>query len=204
MDGGYDEIYMSSCCVWGEEPGSLFRGFTLRNREVCGAKVLDVGCGEGKNAIHFARLGAHVEAFDISELALHNALSAWPDAHLVRWKRCSVNEWVWEPNRFDLIIAYGLLHCLASPDDIFKIVKCMQHATTPGGSNVICAFNSRSQDLHAHPTLHPTLLSHTELSDLYHGWQLDVCTDNDLWETHPHCEHTHCHSLTRIIARKPM
>ena len=31
------------------------------------SKVLDVGCGEGQNAIYLARKGHHVDAFDLSE-----------------------------------------------------------------------------------------------------------------------------------------
>lgn len=38
--------------------------------EVKGKKVLDLGCGTGRNANYFARLGAKVEAIDIAEGAL--------------------------------------------------------------------------------------------------------------------------------------
>ena len=31
------------------------------------SKVLDVGCGEGQNAIYLAQQGHHVDAFDLSE-----------------------------------------------------------------------------------------------------------------------------------------
>jgi len=37
---------------------------------VSGKKVLDLGCGTGRNANYFARLGATVEAIDIAESAL--------------------------------------------------------------------------------------------------------------------------------------
>ena len=46
-------------------------------------RVLDLGCGEGKNAAFLASRGALVEAIDSSELALANARSAWPSAENV-------------------------------------------------------------------------------------------------------------------------
>ena len=36
-------------------------------------RVLDVGCGEGRNAIFMAKLGCQVDAFDISENGIAEA-----------------------------------------------------------------------------------------------------------------------------------
>ena len=202
-DGGYDEIYSKSACVWGETPGSLLVDFVLTHRDIRGAKVLDVGCGEGKNAIHLSRLLAQVDAFDVSEIALRNAANAWPDSNLVNWVCSGVDAWPWKESQYDLVIAYGLLHCLSSREHVRRIVGNMQAATVAGGTNVLCAFNDRSQDLRPHPGLNPVLLSHAEYRELYSTWVIDTCTDTDLWETHPHSPIRHCHSLTRIIARKP-
>ena len=36
------------------------------------AKILDVGCGDGRNALYLAAHGFHVDAFDISQnLSIH-------------------------------------------------------------------------------------------------------------------------------------
>ena len=47
--------------------------------DLAGAHVLDLGCGEGKNAAFLATLGCVVQAWDISAAALDNAKVAWPD-----------------------------------------------------------------------------------------------------------------------------
>lgn len=203
MDGGYDDLYKSDPCAWGQVPGSLINGLVLPDCPIEGARVLDVGCGEGKNSIYLARQGAQVEAFDVSEAAIANAMAAWEDAALVGWRCCDVAEWEWTRSRYDLVIAYGLLHCLSSQAEVDDTVRRFQTATIAGGLNVICVFNDRSQDLRPHPDLNPTLLPHSHYCDLYSQWQIGVCTDTDLWETHPHCELRHSHSMTRIVSRKP-
>ncbi|WP_344974937.1 class I SAM-dependent methyltransferase [Streptosporangium fragile] len=42
-----------------------------------GPAVLDVGCGEGRNAVRLARRGARVLAMDVSAAALENGAKAW-------------------------------------------------------------------------------------------------------------------------------
>ena len=37
------------------------------------AKILDVGCGDGRHALFFAKMDYDVDAFDISENAIRNS-----------------------------------------------------------------------------------------------------------------------------------
>ncbi len=72
--------------------------------------VLDVGCGEGRNAIFLAGKGMKVDAFDIS------------DAGIAKFKRLAdragvtVTTWVQDLTKFrfernyDLILSHGVLH----------------------------------------------------------------------------------------------
>src|SRR6202042_3192508 len=77
--GGYDAAYRQCPCFWGTEPGRMVQ-LLARSTVLAGAHVLDLGCGEGKNAVFLASLGCIVEAWDISAAALSNAKAAWPDA----------------------------------------------------------------------------------------------------------------------------
>jgi hypothetical protein len=67
----------------------------------------------------------------------------------------------------------------------------------------MCAFNSRSQDLRAHPGFRPTLLDHASYERAFCGWNLIESSDRDLVERHPHNDIEHSHSLTRILAQRP-
>lgn len=106
---------------------------------------------------------------------------------------------------FDIVIAYGILHCLDSEDHVAIAVRQLKEWTTPGGYLLACAFNSRHQDLSAHPGFRPTLLSHDDYLMFFEEdaeWSVTLQSDADLHETHPHNGVPHTHSMTRIIARR--
>jgi ubiquinone/menaquinone biosynthesis C-methylase UbiE len=165
--------------------------------------VLDAGCGEGKNAHALALRGAHVTAVDCSEVALRNARSAWPETP-IKWVQADVRNLLLPVEALDIVVAYGLFHCLRSRAEIEEVVSCLQEATRAGGRHIVCAFNARRQELLAHPGFTPCLLSHTDYLDLYSSWMVEEASDEDLKETHPHNGIPHVHSLTRIIACKPV
>lgn len=202
MNGGYDEGYKNCKCFWGEEPGSLINILSSNITDYNNLKILDIGCGEGKNAIYLARLGARVDALDLSELAIKNAISNWPDHNIVTWECADICDKQLTNNKYDIIIGYGLLHCMHNKEDIIKNIKKIKNATVKGGYNVICAFNSRHQDLSAHPDFHPTLLDHSFYLRSYNDWDVIHESDEDLHETHPHNNIPHSHSMTRIVSRK--
>ncbi len=203
MDSPYDLGYASCPCFWGRRPGRLVSELTRVLPSWHGLSVLDVGCGEGKNAAFVAKRGAIVRAVEVSPLALRNAIAAWPNLNNITWEHADVRDLTLPSDRYDVILAYGLLHCLATESEVRQIVEVIQYATTAGGFNVICAFNGRSQDLSAHPRFAPVLLAHDDYVRLYDTWQLLHSTDSDLHEVHPHNEIPHTHSMTRLIARKP-
>jgi tellurite methyltransferase len=202
-DGGYDVAYRACPCVWGRGPGSLVRHLVGIVPSVAGWRVLDVGCGEGRNAAYVAARGAEVWATDVSEVAIASALRLWKAQHGVHWSVGSILTAPRYESAFDLVIAYGLLHCLSNRDDVISATRRLQAETKPGGFNVVCAFNARAQDLSAHPDFNPTLLSHESYLSLYDAWDVWVATDEDLHETHPHNNIPHSHSMTRLIARRP-
>lgn len=202
MDGGYDTGYRTCACFWGRDPGKLVRLIANVVADWHGKSVLDVGCGEGKNSAFLAACGARVRALDISEEAIRHARSLWAPELKVHWQVASVVDSVFEPQSFDCVIAYGLLHCLREKKEIVATVEKLKSATAVGGHIIIVALNARHQDLRAHPELKPCLLRHDEYVQLLTGLNLLVNDDADLTETHPHNLIPHTHSLTRILAQR--
>jgi len=202
MNGGYDDGYRDCPCFWGHEPGSLVRVLCDHIGSVRGLAVLDAGCGEGKNAAFLAAGGAVVDAFDVSVLAIQNGRRYFTDHVGIRWRVGDVRETALPQNQYDVVIAYGLLHCLPSASEVRDVITRLQNATRSSGYNVICAFNNRRQELHAHPGFSPSLLSHADYVATYASWEVLKESDSDLTERHPHNNLEHTHSMTRILVRK--
>ncbi|MFB3891238.1 MAG: class I SAM-dependent methyltransferase [Phycisphaerae bacterium] len=66
MANQYDREYAPRAYYWGKKPSLLcFKVLELMppDRPL---RLLDIGCGEGRNAVFFARNGYDVTAFDLS------------------------------------------------------------------------------------------------------------------------------------------
>lgn len=204
MDGGYEDCYKACDCFWGTRPGSLILQLKDVVRSFAGLRVLDAGCGEGKNAVYLAGLGASVDAFDLSERAVAHATSLWTGYPSVNWKVADARSIPLPADSYDLVIAYGLLHCLRDRHEVVDLARRLMGCTRRTGFHVVCTFNDRHQELDAHPGFSPVLLPHTFYESLYAGWSIIHSSDTDLHETHPHNNVPHTHSMTRLIARKEM
>lgn len=201
-NGGYDEGYSAVPCFWGEDPGSLVKLF-LENHSVKGDLILDLGCGEGKNANAFAAAGATAIAVDCSQVAITNGETVFADSP-IDWRISDATSFVKSQSdkTYDVVVAYGLLHCMNSEAEADALIDNVKRVTKTGGTVILVAFNDRSQDLSAHPGFDPLLMPHDWYAAKFGGWRNEILTDTDLHETHPHNGIPHHHSLTRLIARK--
>jgi 2-polyprenyl-3-methyl-5-hydroxy-6-metoxy-1,4-benzoquinol methylase len=201
LNGGYDDGYSRCPCFWGRSPGSLVQRF-IANVACKGLRVLDLGCGEGKNAYALAHAGALVTAVDCSELAIANGRRAFADGEIDR----VVSEgatYLLHCEPFDVIVMYGLLHCLPSLKAISTMIASAIRQTRRGGYHIVATFNDGPHDLSAHPGSVPTLAPHDFYLRQY--GQLELVTQNTeiIHEVHPHNSIPHYHSLTRLIVRRP-
>jgi 2-polyprenyl-3-methyl-5-hydroxy-6-metoxy-1,4-benzoquinol methylase len=201
MSGGYDDGYSRCACFWGKTAGSLVRSFISSRRNLKGYNVLDLGAGEGKNSYACARAGAWVVAVDCSAVALKNGQRAFPHDR-IRWIKADAEEALQNSQPVDVVIMYGLLHCLRSQQSISSLIELALSRTKAGGHHIVAAFNDGPHDLAAHPELTPTLVSHDFYLSQYGEHEILSATNEMLRETHPHNCIPHFHSMTRLLARK--
>lgn len=69
----YEEKYKNEEYYWGIAPSKMCYDIMQLKPPVKPLRVLDIGCGEGKNAVFFARNGYKVSAFDIADAGLDKA-----------------------------------------------------------------------------------------------------------------------------------
>ena len=105
MNGGYDDGQHSACpCFWGIEVSSFVKLLAERIPSLSGMKILDAGCGEGKNAVFFAGQGASVDAIDVSEIAIRNGLRRWPDVTGIQWRIGDIRQIEFPRENYDVVI----------------------------------------------------------------------------------------------------
>ena len=106
----YEAAYKDEGYFWGVEPGrSCYRVLELLppTKRI---KLLDIGCGEGKDAVFFARCGYEVTAFDISTAGLEKAKRLADRARVqLRTFRANVLDYRLDES-FDVLFSSGVLH----------------------------------------------------------------------------------------------
>ncbi|APY15147.1 methyltransferase domain-containing protein [Brucella sp. 10RB9214] len=200
-NGGYDDGYEAVTGFWGTNAGSLVRDY-LATHDATAMRVLDVGAGEGKNSAAFARAGAKVTALECSSTAIRNGRLLFPN-EAIDWIHGDALKANYPKDSYDIIISYGLTHCLPSEALAHQLVCDLQSALVSGGVFILVSFNSGSHDLAAHPEFQPLLLDHKWFVSMFGGWHFEHLSDAILFETHPHNNIPHHHSLTRLMAIKP-
>src|SRR6185436_5398179 len=157
---GYDSGYSQCPRFWGETPAGMVVTAISLLAPVDHKRALDLGCGDGKNANALANAGFDVVAIDKSEIAIGNAMRSFATAR-VNWLVTDLATIEGPAEAYDLVVATGSLHCLASQEAVARAIGIMQKLTKRGGFNVVSSFNDGPQDFQGHDDgFVPVLLSH--------------------------------------------
>lgn len=100
----WNDIYDNKIPAWGDEPAEVLKTFLKHFPR--DAKVLDIGCGAGRNSIHLSRLGYTVTGIDISSSAIERAKEK--DSTCTFYCMDALNDRL--EAQFDVIIDFGLFH----------------------------------------------------------------------------------------------
>ncbi|MFF3311615.1 class I SAM-dependent methyltransferase [Streptomyces sp. NPDC002952] len=124
----WDTRYAEREQLWSGRPNGALEA------EVAGltpGRALDVGCGEGADAVWLAREGWEVTAIEVSGVALERAARHARDAGVtVRWVHAALTEAALAPGSFDLVSAqYPAL--LRTPDAAAE--RALLAAVAPSG-----------------------------------------------------------------------
>jgi SAM-dependent methyltransferase len=126
----WDARYLESERIWSGEPNAALV------REVTGltpGRALDLGCGEGGDAVWLARRGWRVTGVDISRVALERAARHAADAGVAdrtAWQRHNLAE-TFPAGEYDLVSAHFLHSWGDMPRE--RILRRAAAATAPGG-----------------------------------------------------------------------
>jgi SAM-dependent methyltransferase len=138
---GWDTRYRASDLVWGGEPNRFVA------EEFTGTppgRALDLGAGEGRNAIWLAGLGWQVTAVDFSAVAVDRARRlAERQGVTVDWVVADLRDYQPAPGAFDaVVVAY--LHL--PPADLNVVLGRAAKALAPGGRILVAGHDVTNID----------------------------------------------------------
>jgi SAM-dependent methyltransferase len=124
----WDARYTDRDQLWSGNPNGALVA------EVAGlppGRVLDVGCGEGADAVWLAHRGWQVTALDVSAVALDRARAAAAQQGVdIRWVRAALTDAALDPGGFDLVTThYPALRRTPGQD----AERALLAAVAPGG-----------------------------------------------------------------------
>ncbi len=196
----YDEKYAGEDYYWGFRPSrTCYKVLELMppDRPL---RLLDVGCGEGRNAVFFARNGYQVTAFDLSATGVEKTKKYAERVGVrVRVFQADLNSYRLQED-YDIIFSTGVLQYV--PPHLRKeLLEDYKAHTTEGGLHVLSVFVrkpfiARAPD--AEDTAHPWISG--ELFTHYHDWKIEYLTE-EIFD----CMSggiPHRHAVNRIVARK--
>jgi ubiquinone/menaquinone biosynthesis C-methylase UbiE len=100
-------------------------------------KVLDAGCGGGRNLVYFLRNGFDVYGIDpnpqVVKVVTELAASLAPDIPSTNFKVASAEELPFEDASFDLVISSAVLHFAANEFHFDGMLRSMWRVLKPGG-----------------------------------------------------------------------
>ena len=200
MPNVYDERYSGEAYYWGTRPSRMVYEVLQRIPPDRPLKLLVIGCGEGRNAVFFARNGYHVSAFDLSAagVAKTERLAAQAGTQ-VRAFQADVNTYRLE-DPYDVLFSTGVLHYV--PAELrTELFDHYRQFTRPGGLHVMSVFVHKPFIPPA-PDGEPTAQHWIsgELFMHYANWRIEYCTE-EVFD----CMSSgvpHQHAVNRLVARK--
>lgn len=175
--------------------------------DVCG-RALDLGCGEGRDAIHLARRGYSVTAVDISAVGLAKlGADAKKEGVPVECQQVDVRSFPFQTLRFDVIVARTILDHLPQTD-ARKLADKMTTALAHNGLLFTTVFTiedpgAKSEKKHASECAQSIkhYFDQRELRDLFPLLQLLLYQES--YELDSSHGQPHYHGKANYVGRKP-
>ena len=196
----YENKYSSDDYYWGLNPSSTCLNVLKFKPPEKPYKLLELGCGEGRNSIFFARNGYQVTTFDLAQAGVDktNKLADRLGLNVNAFK-ADILDFRLE-DYFDIIFSTGNLHYLPLElrEEVFQNYKTF---TNPDGIHMLSVFVKKP---FIAPAPEKEINSHKwysgELFGLYHDWKIEYCTEEifDCMSSRV----PHKHATNRILSRK--
>ena len=198
----YDQRYAGQEYYWGKKPSAMCDRVIeiIRPSSDFHPKLVDLGCGEGRNAVYFAKHGFVVFGLDVSLPGLEKTRRYAEEVGVhVETIHADITNYELE-DIYDVIFSTGTLQYLP-PEVRGQSFQQYKDATSPEGINALSVFVTKPFIARA-PDAEETAFPYKsgELMGYYWDWEILYCTE-EIFD----CMSSgipHKHAVNRIIARR--
>jgi cyclopropane fatty-acyl-phospholipid synthase-like methyltransferase len=150
----WKNLYEQNETVWGEKPDYLLMDIAP---SIPQGKVLDLGMGEGRNALFFARQGYDVKGIDVSAAAVQHCLERAKALQIpIQAEAANMLDVENEPDSLALVISTMALQFMKQSESA-QVLRNTQRWLQPGGMVYLTMFSTEE------PGLARMKESHTEI-----------------------------------------
>lgn len=199
----YDKRYNTQEYYWGLTPNRICYDIMKLIPPIKPYRVLDIGCGEGKDAVFFAKCGYAVTAFDVSEQGIEKA-KRLAEHNKVDLKLFKADLFDYRPDtEYDIIFSSGVLHFIAQTQRK-ELCESLKAHTTDNGINALNVFVQKPFITRALDSTRDEKKRHPwhsgELFGYYHDWLFHTCREEVFDCNSGGTPHKHC--MDTLIAQK--
>jgi tellurite methyltransferase len=192
----FDEQYKERGFYWSPAPNKYVRSALEFKKS---GSVLDLGVGEGRNALFLAKNGFDVTGVDISGEGIKKFKNNAKKMKVkIKGIVCDIVDFKFD-KKYDIILSIATLNFLKK-GEIKKIIKKIKENTSPLGLNIITVFTVDN------PGRRPSIyyFDRGELKRFYKDWRILKYREFiSPLERHGKDGKWHRHGVAALIARKP-
>ena len=196
----YEKWYEGDEYYWGLKPGDFLSDLIKLVPPAGNTKVLDIGCGEGKDAVFMAEKGYDVTAFDLTENGIRKTLA------LAHKRGVKVNAYVDDINTFETDEQFDIIFSTGTVQYIFdenkeSFFKKLEKITKPDGIVFFNVFVEKSfLELPPDWDKEEKMWKPGELFTYFSDWKFEKIDEVIFEDNSGGLPHYHC--MDTIICRK--
>jgi tellurite methyltransferase len=172
----YEDDYQKNDYYWGIVPSTMCLKILELLPPERQIKILEIGCGEGKDAVFLARCGYDVSAFDISEAGLEKTKRLADKANVyVRTFRANLCDYRLD-EKYDVIYSSGVLHYM-KPELCDEIMTNYKANVNENGIVALHVFVEKPFIKRKSQVRTVFLWKSGQLFTYFHDWYIEYCTE---------------------------
>lgn len=146
-DDRYRQVHQKSLKWFSDCPSEIVEETLIKYKKDNKLKIIEIGCGEGRDAVYLLNKGYNVVATDISPVVIEHCKEWFPDySSSFKVLDCLSQQL---NDKFDFIYAVSVLHMLVVDEDRKQFYQFIYEHLREDGFALICTMGDGNEEWHS-------------------------------------------------------